>query len=94
LWIGSAPSEVTVWLVFVMLLSACAAIAPRLPVPFVHAHDDWLFVDPGRLVARAGGAATPRRRNHNLRSESVHCRSIPAGGFEARFFRLLVRPRE
>jgi predicted dienelactone hydrolase len=56
------------WLVLVPLLSACAALAPRPPraVPFVHgpfhvAHGDWVFVDPWRPVARAGGAATPRR---------------------------------
>ena len=55
-------------LVLVPLLSACAALAPRPPraLPFVHgpfhvAHGDWVFVDPWRPVARAGGAATPRR---------------------------------
>src|SRR4029079_5203627 len=65
---GFVRSRSPSWFVLVPLLSACAALAPRPPraVPFVHgpfhvAHGDWIFVDPWRPVARAGGEATPRR---------------------------------
>jgi predicted dienelactone hydrolase len=56
------------WLGVVVLLSACAGIEPRPPraIPFAHgpfrvAHRDYVIVDPGRPVARAGGAPAPRR---------------------------------